>query len=382
MIPAADARWRLHYHLAKLLVRFRRYDAAANAYARALRLQPGNPDLQFHRAWCLLHVPDRRRESIAAFETLLAAAPSAFGYHLMAWGLQHEDRHEEAIRAFDESERLEPPSTAEFYLHRATSLATLWRLEEAAEAYERAAHFDPSNDEPWGLLGSVLAHLGRWKEAAPCQERAMRLAPGIEHGLNLATTLHELDRLDDAERVLRQCLVIDPHSSDVRERLAAVLAGCDRYDEALALARALCAVAPVPVSSRTVLAGVLMEAGRLQEALQEARAACDAAAADPRPQLVLGAIHVRLGNGDAALAAFERFEAITSKSTPRPSVFERLWSAVGRGDALSVLGRHEAAMIAFEEALRLDPEFFVRWPDVASYYARSSAEIERRRREG
>src|SRR5574339_1235866 len=37
---------------------------------------------------------------------------------------------------------------------------------------------------------------------------------------------------------------------------------------------------------------------------------------------------------------------------------------------------------AFEEALRLDPGFSVRWPEVASHYDRSLRETERSRQEG
>lgn len=373
MISVVEARWRSHYHLANLFLRLRRYDAAANAFGRALRLRPGDPHLEFQRAWSLLEVPHRRLESITAFENLMKSSPSAGGYYLMALGLQKEDRHEEAIEAFREAERLEPSENADCHYNYAISLTAVGRLEEAADAYQTAAHLNPFDGEAWGNLGTVFADLGQWKEAAPCQERAMRLAPSLMHGLSLVDTLGELNRVEEAERVVQQCLDIDPRSTDAREAFVKVLTWQDRYEEALPLARELCAVTPVPPSSRIVLAFVLMEAGRLEEALREAAAAGEADPSHPGPPLILGGIYVKMNDGRAALEAFERFGRLQS------DLWGRVRAALGRGNALSVLERHDEAMSAFEEALRLDPGLFERWPEWTAHYDRSSRETGRQR---
>ena len=223
-----QARSQLYYHLANIFLRLHCYGAAANAFGRALRDRPGDPHLEFQRAWSLLQVPARRVDGIAAFDVLMKSSPSALGYYVMACGLQKESRHEEAVQAFREAARLAPSESADLHHNHAVSLSTLRRFEEAADAYQRAAHLNPSDGDAWGNLGAVLVELGRWKDAAPCQERAMRLAPSLLHGLNLGETLYELNRLDEAERVLRECLVIDPRSTDAKEALAMVLAGMDR----------------------------------------------------------------------------------------------------------------------------------------------------------
>ena len=375
MVSLIEARWRFHYHLANLFLRLHRYESAANAYERALRVLPGNPYFQYQRAWSLLAVPHRRVEGISAFEDLNKSSPSSSGYYLMAGGLQKESRHEEAVQAFREAARLEPAQSADFHYNHAISLSALRRFEEAAEAYQTAAHLNPSDGEAWGNLGAAFAELGRWKDAAPCQERAMRLAPSVQHGLDLGETLYELNRLDEAERVLREALVIEPRSTDAKEALAVVLAGQDRYDDALLLAHELCAANPVPLSSRVVLAGVLMDAGRLEEARREALTAEAADPSDPRPQFILGYTYLKLNDGGAALTAFERGQSSLGQGTQLRSHSSRVSSAVGRGSALSLLGRHEEAMSAFEQALRIDPGFFERWPDLAEHYERSSRAI-------
>ncbi len=86
-------------------------------------------------------------------------------------------------------------------------------------------------------------------------------------------TLYELNRLDEAERVLHEALVLDPVSVSGKQLLAEVFAGQDRYDDATRLAREVCALDVHAAVSRAILAGVLSEAGHLDEALEEANAA-------------------------------------------------------------------------------------------------------------
>src|SRR5688500_5489202 len=263
-----DARAQFYDRLANLFLRLHRYHAAANLYERVLRFRPDDSRIQFQRAWCLLEVPGRRTDAIIGFQKLLKQSPSAGGYYLLACGLQKETRHEEAVDAFREAMRLEGSGTADLFHNYAVSLEALRHFEESADAYQRAAQLDPSDAEAWGNLGAVLAGLGRWKDAASCQERALRLAPNVTHALNLASTLNELNRLDEAERVLRDAVVLDPRSADVKELLATVLAGQERYDEAIKIARDTCASNAAAPTSRAVPAGVLAEGGCLEGALQ------------------------------------------------------------------------------------------------------------------
>jgi len=368
----------LHFHLANLLTRVHWYEAAGNAYGRAARLRPDDSCFQFQRAWCLLEVPHRRVESIAVFDSLLKTSPSSFGYYLMGCGLHKEQRHEEAVQAMDEARRLDPTASDRSYYcyDYGLCLASVGRFEEAADAFRDAALRKPSNAEAWGFLGLMFATVGRWTDAVPCLERAMRLSPCTLHGLHLGMTLHYLHRLDEAEQVLRECLASDPQSTTVKEALAQVLASQDRYEPALMLAQELCAMTPVEISSRAALAGVLSHAGRLDEALEEANAAVAACPSDPDAHAVLGSIYVDLNDGAAALAAFDRMERCREHRTERPAASLQVWCAVSRGNALSLLGRHEEAMCAFEEALRRDPEYFERWPEDGPHYRRSLRETQ------
>ncbi len=375
----SDARVRFHYAVANFWLQVRVYEPAANAFARVLRLRADDPQARYQRAWSLMQVPDRRIEAIDGLQDWLKVSPSASGYYLLGGGLQQESRHEEAVLAFREADRLDSSLGVDLYFNTAISLRELLRLEEAVDAYETAAHLDPADHEAWAALGVVLAELGRWKDAAPCQERAVRLSPSVHNRHNLAWTLYELKRLDEAERVLLDALPHEPQSSDVKRTLAYVLTAQDRYDEALRLAEEVRGIENHSASSYALLAGILMEAGQLDEAMKAAGTALRLAPTDPEAHGALGAVHLQMNDGAAALASFERMAEHIDPRVPRLSSSPWVWSAGGRGAALSKLGRHDEALAAFEELLRMDPGFFERWPELSEPYDLTTEEIGRGR---
>jgi tetratricopeptide (TPR) repeat protein len=156
-----------------------------------------------------------------------------------------------------------------------------------------------------------------------------------------------------------------------------VLAGQDLYDEAIKIAREICALDSGALSSRLILAAVLSEAG----CLEEAQAATDTAPTDARSHSTLAGVYVKMNDGSAALAAFGRMaECLVPENDPLPS---SPWVSclAGRGVALSLLGRHDEAVAAFEDVLRTDREFFERWPEVAPHYQVSSREAGRNKQD-
>ena len=361
---------RLHLHVANVLVRLRRFEAAANAYARVLRAVPEDPATQFQHAWCLLEVPGRRAEAITAFQRLLEARPTASGFYLLACGLQRESRHGEAVDAFREVLRREAGTSAIFYNY-ALSLEAEGSFEDAANAYRDAALLEPSDASAWAAAGSLLAGLCRWADAVSCLERVERAAPSTAHALELIDALTELDRRDEAKRVVEAALERAPHSVELRERLADVLAGLDRHDEAIALARSLCRADSDNPSSLAVLAGTLTAAGRLDEALAVAESSVEAASSGAAGHWALGAVQVKRGEGAAALAAFERMSDILRPGQIRELPATWIRASTARAVALTLLDRHADAIRLYEEVLAVDPTYLERWQELEPHYRRS-----------
>ena len=295
----------------------------------------------------------------------------------MACGLQEESRHEEAIDAFREAIRLENPGGSDLYYNFGVSLSHLRRWEEAAGAYENAAQLDPSRADAWEGVGSAYVMFGRWGDAAACYDRVRRLSPTLGRGVDAAYVLMEVNRLEEAESLLREVLKIDPDCLDTKELFAQTLAGLDRYDESIRVARDICAADPKRSSAHAILGMVLAEAGQLDEALSEAKAAVEIAPQDGYAHGAVGTVYLKMTHGAAALAAFERARAFLAIATEPPDPATSARCACGRGVALSLLGRHDEAMSAFDELLRVEPDFFERWPEQAASYELSRRETTR-----
>jgi tetratricopeptide (TPR) repeat protein len=371
-----EHRIRFLWSVAGLWLRVKRPERAARVYERILRIRPDDRQAVFQRAWSLIDIPHRRNEAIAALRDLLDHSPPyPFGLFLMGSALQIEGRHQEAVAAFEKAERGKRPGPPEFYFNWGKSLIALGRREDAAEAFRQAALLNPSDVESWRILGGILVELRRWQDGAACQERVMRLAPCVLHGLELGETLYELNRLDEAEQVVRQVLALEPRSANATGLLAQIVTEQGRHEEGVHLARRIRTADPAALEPRVVLAGVLSLTGKKDEALQEANAAVDIAPGDPRAHYALGNVCVVMNDGHAALLAFDRMAECMDRDSDRIPSLWREWCCAGRGAALSLVGRHAEAMAAFTEALTVDPQFFARCRTFAPYYERSSREM-------
>lgn len=89
------------------------------------------------------------------------------------------------------------------------------------------------------------------------------------------------------------------------------------------------------------------------------------------------AIYIKMNDGGEALDAFERMAQCLDPSIERLPSSAWVWCSAGRGAALSLLGRHDEAMVAFEGLLRIDQQFFERSPELAPHYQLSSREARR-----
>jgi tetratricopeptide (TPR) repeat protein len=105
-----------------------------------------------------------------------------------------EGRFEDALRDFEEAQKQLPDSAALEY-DKGNALYRLQRLDEAREAYQRAAEMTPGELGERDLynLGTALAELGRTQEAISVYRRALLLEPNDEAARhNLEVLLRKL----------------------------------------------------------------------------------------------------------------------------------------------------------------------------------------------
>jgi capsular polysaccharide transport system permease protein len=109
---------------------------------------------------------------------------------------------EEALDAIDRALALSP-ETAEYHLHRANLLYRLGRLDEAAEAFRRAAAIDPSDPSAKRSLLTAYFDSGRFIEALAIGGELIRTSPeNEEYAQAMLQVLHRRFEMFDDDYVV------------------------------------------------------------------------------------------------------------------------------------------------------------------------------------
>jgi DNA-binding winged helix-turn-helix (wHTH) protein/tetratricopeptide (TPR) repeat protein len=221
-------------------------------------------------------------------------------------------------------------------------------LREAIAAFERATASDPNYALGYAWVANTWSPMGYLAYAPPWEtgpalraaaEKALVLDPGLaEAHLSLALALgFQERRWADAEAAYHRALELDPNYATGHHWYAFFLQTVGRYDEAM----------------------------------DERRRALEIDPLTPMPGVALAGLYWAMRQPDRALEAVER----TLKRDPR------FWYArLGRGQALTELGRHHEALQDFLEAERAAPDSFMVMASVVDALVATGDAREARRR--
>ncbi len=165
--------------------------------------------------------------------------------------------------------------------------------------------------------------------------------------LERAEQLHQLGRLEEAEREARAGLAEEPEDPALLTMLASVLHDSGRMAEGLAAAEAACAAAPDHGRSHRVRALLLSALRRHPEA---------AAAAGRSVELEPENVYAALWGSQVLMAGGWRQPALDEARRAIALAPELADAHRWLGDVLGDLGDRPASEAAYREALRLDPE--------------------------
>ncbi|HVW21469.1 MAG TPA: tetratricopeptide repeat protein [Opitutaceae bacterium] len=203
-----------------------RWSEAAGRFEEALRLQPRWADARAHLAGALARQGNeafRRGGAAAAAEAYrraLALDPGDPEVHVdLGLALSAAGRLAEAQGEFEAALRLRPDDGPAHY-NLANSLAQAGRLGEAAPHYQAALRADPGNAAARINLGNCLFQLGRTPEAIAQYEAALPLQPGNARlHFDLANALAAAGRLAGARAHYGEALRLRPDFAAARAML-------------------------------------------------------------------------------------------------------------------------------------------------------------------
>ena len=200
---------------------------------------------------------------------------------------------------------------------------------------------------------------------------------GVEH--------HRAGRLGEAALCYRQALELDPDHPSAWRHLGAALCQAGRYDEGAAAFTHCIRLDPREAGAFADLARALRAAGSFEEARAAYQRALQLDPADVGSWLERAATHEKLEDWDGAVTAYEGAMALRPAAstaarlgqallkTGAPDEAARVFDAAllkwpdqallhnGRGMALGALGKHAEALLAYEQAITLEPTLAEGW---------------------
>lgn len=149
-----------------------------------------------------------------------------------ALGLHRSGQLVEADRAYRAALDAHPDDARLRHFHGGL-LMQGGRLEEAALQFQKVAAQVPDAVENLAALALCLRDLGRLAEALPVARRVLALRPDDPLALLVAGSAHAaMGEGPEAERLLRQCVGLEPANTEAWHHLGVVLQEQGRWDEA------------------------------------------------------------------------------------------------------------------------------------------------------
>ncbi|MDX2274906.1 MAG: tetratricopeptide repeat protein [Hyphomonadaceae bacterium] len=288
-----DAQAAYHFALGDVRMLQGAATAAADAFARALQLDPNFPNARRAFARAALGA-ERFAEAEASARALIAAEPDADACNILSVALRGLERLEEAAQAGAEALKLDPQSHPARH-DWAVAVGRLGRVEEALAAFEALARD--------GVQAGALA-------------------------VNRSAALLELDRAEEAERVLLEAAERDGADPGVQAALAkarwlngAGEAFTSHFEQAVARN-------PANTLLRVGCVDLLRAAGFTTRAEDMLQKGLQRAPSDP---VLLDALGVLLDDLDRTAEALPLMQrALAMSSTPREELRSRLARALLR----------------------------------------------------
>tara|TARA_A100001037_G_scaffold145772_1_gene131677 strand:- start:3944 stop:5938 length:1995 start_codon:yes stop_codon:yes gene_type:complete len=216
----------------------------------------------------------------------------------------------------------------------------------ALAAYARACRLNPALVASFRARVELLHQLGRQREATTVEAQLRRLER-LPKPLIAATDLIAQGKLLRAEDICRKFLKKFPHHVEGMRLLADVGVRLGVLDDAELLLASAAAFEPENVAARIDYVQVLRKRQRFAAALKEAEELLATDPANPQFQSIYAVVSMQIGHFDDALTHFDK----VLEKLPGDAV---TWTS--KGHALKTGGRSEAAVEAYRQAYRHQPQ--------------------------
>ena len=203
------------------------------------------------------------------------------------------------------------PAFAPGHLALGTLHRSAGRLPESLASFEAAVQHSPTDAQALNNLGVTLADLDRREEAVKMLNQALTIQDQVSTRINLANILAPLERYSEAVAHLQRAAQLQPESVQVWRQLGAALLKAKRPAESEAALRRALAIRPDPAVAYE-LALVLQAGERFQDAALVLRKVVEATPDHVDAAYQLGATLQRLGDMKGARQALQHYLSVSA----------------------------------------------------------------------
>lgn len=343
------------FGLALTLEALERYEEAAKAFERVLRLGGEDIEIMLHLGTVLMHC-EKPDEAIAIFgrvEKLDPQCENCYCPRILAYAQKGDHASAELMFYLARQITDQCPTC---YQNLGESLAIRGQLERALWCWRQTAKLDPQYPDIYLRLAHAHWHLGHRDKARHCFVRQMRENPGdIEALLAFGRLLMEMGRDAEAGEKFRRVLELDPTVAKAQYHLGE-LALLSRHMEAAEMrfekARQLDATLPGP---HLGLAEIAFHRDQTELARHLLQTELSLDEHSPAQLLDAARLLIELELPAEALTVLAELETEEQDEDEEERMFT-VAVLLHRGAALMMLGRMSQGIALSRKAIDLDPE--------------------------
>ena len=335
------------------LARMERYEEALKEIDRAMELRPDYAEAYCNRGIALSRM-ERYEEALKELDRAIELRPVYVEAHCRRGiTLGRMERYEEALKELDRAIELRP-DYAEAYCNRGIALARMERYEEALKELDRAIELRPDYAEAYCNRGIALTRMERYEEALKELDRAIELRPDYaEAYYQRGYTLTASNHYDLALLAFDRAIELRPDYAEAYYQRGYTLTASNHYDLALLAFDRAIELRPDYAEAHCDRGSALANLGYHDEALEAINVALKLRPEFAKAYVALGFVLTTIKGYDKArikraLHAYD--EAIRIQPTYPEAHRER-------GFILGQLGFDEEALIAFNRAIELRPDY-------------------------
>ncbi len=234
----------MYCNLGNVLQDLGKFDAAVEAYHRALAIQPRYADA-LNNLGLALEAQGRRDAAVENYRKAVAVQPHHVeALNNLGLAFEAQGRHEAAAGCYRKVLAVQP-NFIKSHFNLGLALQQQGKLDAAAESYRKALAIQPNFPEALNGLGNVLQAQARFDAAADSYRKALAIRPDYAEALNnLGNVLQAQGQPGAAAENYRKALALRPDFADALNNLGNALQAHCRFDAAIESYRKALAIKP------------------------------------------------------------------------------------------------------------------------------------------